>query len=284
MSTAVETERRTTPHPVAASVGSWWRSRYGAHLLFEIALCGALLMLYRAIRVFNKGDLRAAFANSRDIIRFEEWLGMPFEAGLQAWLLDNPALIKLLNYYYVVAHFPVAIALLVWLFLRHPVHYRSFRNLMAFVTFAALILHVVFPLAPPRMMSGFVDTMSEFGPSIYPRNALAGTANQIAAMPSLHFGWAMITAVAVVAVLNSKWRWLVVVHPVLMVLAIIATANHWWIDAAAAALIIVGTILASRALTAWVGDRRWSWTKMRFQTEQGIAELEQHANSTTTTS
>ena len=133
-------------------------------------------------------------------------------------------------------------------------------------------------------MSGFVDTMSEFGPSIYPRNALAGTANQIAAMPSLHFGWAMIAAVAVVAVLNSKWRWLVVVHPVLMVLAIIATANHWWIDAAAAALIIVGTILMSRALTAWAGDRRWSWTKMRFQTEQGIAELEQHANSTTTTS
>src|SRR5690606_19429289 len=102
--------------------------------------------------------------------------------------------------------------------------------------------------------------------------------------PSLHFGWAMITAVAVVAVLKSKWRWLIVVHPVLMVLAIIATANHWWIDAAAAALIIVGTILASRALTAWVGDRRWSWTKMRFQTEQGIAELEQHANSTSTTS
>lgn len=280
MSTAVETERSAAQRSVAGSVGSWWRSRYGAQLLFEIALCGALLMLYRAIRVLSKGDLRAAFANSRDIIRFEEWLGMPFEAGLQSWLLDNPVLIKLLNYYYVVAHFPVAIALLVWLFLRHPLRYRSFRNLMAFVTFTGLILHVVFPLAPPRMMSGFVDTMREFGPNIYPRNALAGTANQIAAMPSLHFGWAMIVAVAVIAVLHSKWRWLVVIHPVLMTLAIIATANHWWIDAAAAALIIVGAILASRALTAWAGDRRWSWTKMRFQTEQGIAELEQHANST----
>jgi hypothetical protein len=169
--------------------------------------------------------------------------------------------------------------MLLWLYLRHPDRYRPFRNLMAVVTFAALVIHLVFPLAPPRMMTGFVDTMREFGPSIYPKNILDGAANQIAAMPSLHFGWAMIAAIAVITVLRTPWRWLALLHPTLMVLAIIATGNHWWIDAAAAGAIVVGVAMCSRVLSIWIGDRRWSWTAMRFQTREGVARLEAFANS-----
>lgn len=259
------------------SVASWWRSRYGAQLGFEVALCAALLVIYRAIRTLTKSDLRAAFANTRDIIALENWLGLPFEDNLQRWLLDHPTLIKLLNNYYVFFHFPVAIALLLWLYLRHDGHYRFFRNLMAFVTFTALIIHLVFPLAPPRMMTGFVDTMREFGPSIYPKNALDGAANQIAAMPSLHFGWSVIAAIAVIRVLNTRWRYLAIAHPLLMVTSIIATGNHWWIDAAAAGLIIVGAVAGWRFVVAWGGDRTWSWTAMRFQTASEIARLERLA-------
>jgi hypothetical protein len=259
-------------------VASWWRSRYGAQLMLEIAICGGLLIIYRAIRGFNKSDLQTAFSNAREIISLEQWLGLPFEDDLQGWLLDHPTLIKLLNHYYIWFHFPVAIALLLWLFVRHADRYRPFRNLMAFATFSALVIHLLFPLAPPRMIPGFVDTMRVFGPSIYPPNALEGAANQIAAMPSLHFGWALIEAIAVISVLRSPWRWVIVVHPVLMTLAIIATANHWWIDAAAAALLIVGAIAVGRALNRWVGERRWSWARMRFRTDEGIEQLETIAN------
>jgi hypothetical protein len=262
------------------SIASWWRSRYGAQLLVEVAICGGLLVIYRTIRGVNRTDLRAAFANGRDIVRFEQWLGLPFEDNLQRFLLEHPTFIKLLNHYYIWFHFPVAIGLLLWLYLRHANEYRPIRNLMAFVTFAALVIHLLFPLAPPRLMpwEGFVDTMREFGPSIYPPNALDGAANQIAAMPSLHFGWAMIEAMAVVSVLKSRWRWLIVIHPALMTLSIIATANHWWIDAAAAAVIILGAVAVWRIVHAWMGDRRWSWTKMRFQAADGIERLEAMAN------
>lgn len=260
------------------SVASWWRSRYGSQLALEIAICGGLLVIYRAIRGFNKTDLQTAFANAREIISFETWLGLPFEDNLQRWLLDHPTLIKLLNHYYIWFHFPAAIGLLLWLFIRHADRYRSFRNLMAFATFSALVIHLVFPLAPPRMISGFVDTMRVYGPSIYPPSALEGAANQIAAMPSLHFGWALIEAIAVISVLKSRWRWLIVTHPVLMTLSIIATANHWWIDAAAAAFLILTAIAVGRTVNRWVGDRHWSWTRMRFDTERGIDELEAHAN------
>jgi hypothetical protein len=263
------------------SVVSWWRSRYGRQLLVEIAICGGLLMLYRSIRLVTKTDLSAAFANARDIVAFESWLGLPFEDNLQQFLLDHPTIIHGLNYYYVIFHFPTAIALLLWLYLWHQKDYRPIRNLMAFVTFAALIIHLMFPLAPPRMFAslGFVDTMEVYGPNIYPPNAAAGAANQIAAMPSLHFGWAVIAAFAVIIVLKTRWRYLIVVHPVLMTLAIIATANHWWIDAAAAALIIIVGIVLGGIARAWIGDRHWSWTKFRFQTVDGIAQLERLANS-----
>ena len=263
---------------VSRTVAGWWRSRYGAQLLVEISIVGGLLMIYRFIRTLNRTDLSTAFANSRDIIRFESWLGLPFEDNLQGFLLDHPSLIKMLNHYYIWFHFPAAIALLLWLYLRHSEAYRSFRNLMAFSTFTGLIIHLLFPLAPPRMMDGFVDTMARYGPAIYPANPLDGAANQIAAMPSLHFAWAMIEAIAVVAVLSSRWRWVVVIHPVLMTLSIIATANHWWIDAAAAAFLVVLGIAAWRVLTAWIGDRRWSWTAMRFQAGDGIKKLEDLAN------
>jgi hypothetical protein len=243
-------------------------------------------MLYRSIRVFTRTDLRAAFANARDIVALESWLGLPFEDNLQQFLLDHPTIIQGLNYYYVVFHFPTAIALLLWLYLRHHNDYRPIRNLMAFVTFAALIIHLLFPLAPPRMFSsmGFVDTMEVYGPNIYPPNAVEGAANQIAAMPSLHFGWAVIVAFAVIIVLESRWRYLIIAHPVLMTLSIIATANHWWIDAAAAALIIIVGIVLGGVARAWIGDRHWSWTRFRFQTVDGIAQLEHLANTSPTPS
>jgi hypothetical protein len=82
----------------SSSLASWWRGRYGLKLLFEVLICGVLLMIYRTIRLVNKTDLRTAFSNAREIVRFEEWLGLPFEDDLQRFLLDNPTLIKLLNH------------------------------------------------------------------------------------------------------------------------------------------------------------------------------------------
>ncbi len=279
MDTVAQTDRGDGPRPGARSRAlAVWRSRYGARLLIEIGICGGLLLIYRTIRMVNKTDLRDAFGNAHEIIRLEQSLGMPFEDDIQRWLMEHEIFVKALNWYYILFHFPVAIGLLLWLYLWHGERYRGFRNLMAFVTFAALLIHLVYPLAPPRMMVGFVDTMEAFGPNIYPQNALKGAANQIAAMPSLHFGWAMIAAIAIISVARTRWRWLSLLHPALMTLAIIGTANHWWMDAAAAALLIVGAIAVWRGVSAWIGDRRWSWTKFRFETSAGIAQLEAFAN------
>jgi hypothetical protein len=70
-----------------------------------------------------------------------------------------------------------------------------------------------------------------------------------------------------------------VLHPLLMAMSIIATGNHWWIDAAAAAVIIVGAVAFYRVVKLWAGDRHWSWTAMRFKTDEGLVQLEELANA-----
>ena len=95
---------------------------------------------------------------------------------------------------------------------------------------------------PPRMMpwQGFVDTGLVFGPSPYGKGSLfSGVANQLAAMPSMHFGWAVVVAWATIKATRTRWRFLVVVHPVLTLAAIVLTANHFWMDA-----IVAGVLFA----------------------------------------
>jgi hypothetical protein len=85
-------------------------------------------------------------------------------------------------------------------------------------------------------------------------------ANQFAAMPSLHFGWAVLVAYGLVQALHTRWRWLVVVHPAMTLAAIVITANHYWLDAMVAAVLIVAAITLegehSRSAPAPPGDDR----------------------------
>ena len=115
-------------------------------------------------------------------------------------------------------------------------------------------MHLLLPLAPPRMFPhlGFVDTAKVFGPASYGAGSpYKGFANQFAAMPSLHFGWALVIAWAVLLATKSRWRYLVILHPVITLAAIVLTANHYWLDAA------VATFLFGFALGVdWLLERR----------------------------
>jgi hypothetical protein len=237
------------------STASWWRRRYGAPLLGELVLVSLLFVLYRQIRLFTRDDFRDAFAHAREVLSIEHALGLSLEDNLQRLVLANRATVWFFNHYYAYAHFVPTVVVLAWLFPRHETVYRWMRWMLVLVTFPALIIHVAYPLAPPRMMPGFVDTMMRFGPQIYGRSRVAGLANQIAAMPSLHFGWSIIVAAAVVKASGWRWRRLVLLHPITMALAIVGTANHWWLDAMIAG-VLVGMAWIVLSL---VTERRLPW-------------------------
>ncbi len=87
---------------------------------------------------------------------------------------------------------------------------------------------------------GFVDTGNRFGPASYGTEGIfASVANQIAAMPSLHFGWALLVAIAVIRYSRVRLRWLALVHPILTLLVIVVTVNHYWLDGIVAALLVL---------------------------------------------
>ena len=132
------------------------------------------------------------------------------------------------------------IAFLVWGYVRRPrAEYRWARTLLIAMTGIALVIHVAFPLAPPRMFAGFgfVDTMAVYGPSAYGA-AGASVANQFAAMPSLHIGWAALIAYVVVRTGPRPLATLAVAHALVTTAVVILTANHWWLDGLVAVAIL----------------------------------------------
>ena len=232
----------------------WWHSRFGGPLLRELVLVVALLLVYKYARFLGKDHVDAALRNARDVIGLERSLGVFSEARFQDLVLHDTAFIRFLNVYYLVAHVAVTAAAFVWLYVRHPPMYRRFRNVMIVITTVGMSVHLLLPLAPPRMFPnlGFVDTAKVIGPASYGAGSpYKGFANQFAAMPSLHFGWALVIAWAVLLATKSRWRYLVILHPVITLAAIVLTANHYWLDAA------VATVLFGFALGVdWLIERR----------------------------
>ena len=220
----------------------FWEAQYGGVLLREFALLFVMLWLYRYVRFIARDQTEAAFANAESVMQFERFLGLDFEAAFQRLLLPYEDFMVGMNRYYITFHFAGTVAFLVWAFVRSHPDYTKLRRVLVAVSAGALVIHVLYPLAPPRMMPGFVDTMALWGPNPYRSEAVSNFANQYAAMPSLHVGWSLIVAYGVVRVARSRWRWIAVAHPVLTFLAVTLTANHYWVDGAVAALLVVGAV------------------------------------------
>ncbi|WP_159775146.1 phosphatase PAP2 family protein [Streptomyces sp. HM190] len=215
-------------------------------LVRELLLVAGLFLLYKLGRTLTSGHTAEAFLDADRVWGWERALRLPDEGAVQSVLLHGDLPVHLANVHYATVHFPATAAFLVWLYLRRPAHYVWARRVLAAVTAAALLLHLAFPLAPPRMLetAGLVDTGQVYGPTVYSAApATDSLANQFAAMPSLHFGWALVVAIGLIAATSSRWRVLWLLHPLVTLLVIVGTANHYWLDSIVAGG-LVGVALA----------------------------------------
>ncbi|GGK87822.1 phosphatase PAP2 family protein [Streptomyces flaveus] len=218
-------------------------------LFRELLLVAGLFLVYKLGRLLVTGHTDEAFRNADRVWDLERALHLPGEGAVQSALLHGDGLVHLANTYYATVHFPATAAFLVWLYLRRPKHYVWARRALAAITAAALVVHLTFPLAPPRMlgMAGLVDTGQMYGPTVYGASPEADSlSNQFAAMPSLHFGWALMVAIGLIVATRSRWRWLWLLHPLLTLLVIVGTANHYWLDAGVAAALLGGVLAVVR--------------------------------------
>ncbi|MEV6177457.1 phosphatase PAP2 family protein [Streptomyces sp. NPDC052016] len=215
----------------------------------ELLLVAGLFLVYKFGRQLATGHTGEAFRNAHRVWDTERLLRLPGEGAVQSLLLHGDTLARVANTYYATVHFPATAAFLVWLYLRRPTHYAWARRTLAAVTAAALALHLLFPLAPPRMLTatGLIDTARVYGPSVYGPPQTDHLSNQFAAMPSLHFGWALMLAVGLIAATRSRLRWLWLLHPLVTLLVIVGTANHYWLDALVAAALLGAALAVVRA-------------------------------------
>jgi hypothetical protein len=212
-----------------------------------VTVITAAIVLYFGVRGLMTTRVDAAFRNAVYIVDLERALGVFAEPGLQRAVTEHSWLVEVLGYIYIYGHWPVLLCTLLWLLVRHRDAYRRFRNAMLISGGAGLAIFALFPVAPPRFLTtyGFVDTVTE-RTSAYRVLQPPAFVNQYAAVPSLHFGWNLLMGIAVAA-LGGHWiiRLFGWVMPLLMLAAIVLTANHYLFDGlVGGALALLGLFVA----------------------------------------
>ena len=228
-----------------------WSAWLGAAAL-ETGLVCVLFALWQLANRATHTHEAGGLAHGRAVWHAERVLHLPDEQWTQRLILGHDWLVRASNYYYATAHLTGMVVFLMWLWLRHRDRYAFWRNTMVAFTGVSLLIETI-PVAPPRLIggTGLVDTAMLYGQSVY-EFVGSGLADQYAAMPSIHVGWALLIAAACWSASASPWRWLGVAHGVLTVFVVVATANHYWLDGVAAAALLVLAALA----VGWLHRRR----------------------------
>jgi hypothetical protein len=258
---------RNQAHPDQESAGGGtarpWPRRLAmtAGIAQEAAILLALFALWQLAGSFSLVGSDGALVRAQWIWHAERVVHMPSEAGIQRAFLGHPLLVQALNLYYASLHFVVLIGCLIWVYAWHRRQYPQVRVTLVLFTAGSLLIQFV-PVAPPRMLpgDGMVDTAARYGQSVY--GSVAGfNADQLSAMPSVHVGWALLVALVAVQVSRSRWRWLALGYPLLTLLAVVVTANHFWLDGIAAALLLGLALLVQRAGRAVRRGLRSRWRR-----------------------
>src|SRR3972149_12341070 len=149
-------------------------------------------LLYYLVRNHAAERTADAFKNAGQLMRLERDIGMFRELSLQAAALPYEALMHVFNVIYFYGHFPLIIVVGAWLFWKHPHVYSLIRNSFLASGAIALVVFVLFPVAPPRLIgAGFIDTL-QFTVALTYDNSPG--VNEFAAVPSMHVGWNLLLA------------------------------------------------------------------------------------------
>jgi PAP2 superfamily len=213
----------------------------------ELAAILLLYAVYELGRGFGDATLQAAQANTARIVELEQSLGVFFEGAVQTWASGIPSLPTFLGLAYVSLHLGATGAMMVWLHRRHRERFALVRNALVIATGLSLVAYTVFPAAPPRLAGlGFVDTVTAHTHVNLSSDLLGSLYNPFAAVPSMHFGYALLVGFVLATTASNRWVRLVgALYPPFMLFDIVATGNHFVFDAAAGGLVTVVSLWAA---------------------------------------
>jgi membrane-associated phospholipid phosphatase len=199
----------------------------------------------------DPGAAQTAFANARDVMELEQALGVFVEPAIQAWAMGAGALVDAAAWTYVNAQTSVTVGALVFIYLRRNASFYFVRNMVVAAMLLALAGYVAYPTAPPRLFPewGFHDSVSALT-GVDPNSGAADALfNPYAAIPSMHVAFALMIGLSMARlvarpVLRVAWR----AYAVLVTFVVIATANHFLLDAVLGAAVAAVAALAAAEL------------------------------------
>jgi hypothetical protein len=224
------------------------------NLLLDVVLIAVSYGLYTLIRDVEPAQHTAPIHRAHDILSLEETLHINIEHALNHGINHVTWLIVLMNYYYATLHFVITIGVLLWVYFRHPQVYRSVRTVLGATTWLALVGFYFYALAPPRLAFApgyFLDTgvLHHTWGATSNSGGMNAVSNQYAAMPSMHIGWSTWCALTIFMLTENRWvRWGSLLYPVFTFTVILATANHFVIDAVAGLITLAAGFGLQRVL------------------------------------
>ena len=218
--------------------------------LVEVGILAGLYGVYEAVRGTREASLSLAREHTADIVSLERGLHVFHERAVQDWSHAVPYLPALLGIAYMTLHFGATALAMRWVYRERPQAFPLLRTTLIVSTALALVGYMLYPAAPPRLAGlGFADTVTKQTGLNLSSDLLGTFYNPFAAVPSLHFGYALIVGGALFALASRRWvRVLGAAYPAFMLFDIVATGNHFLFDAAAGGAVVVAGWWVARSI------------------------------------
>ena len=241
----------------------------------EIALIGAYYLAFALVKnLTDPSPVFKAVANGWGVLRLESALALNFESFIQQ-VIGRISLTALIvtTYFYAAGMWIGLIATAIFAFIKNREAYIDLRRTFVLSMILGAIVFALFPLAPPRFMPGLgmTDTVLLLGLDPAPHSDSAISYNRFAAMPSLHYAWALLVMIAMFKVGGTWLKVGGVIYQALMFIAIIATANHYVLDAVAGAVLL----MVAMYFNSWWSNYEHNISKWKSDQITQLRELDQ---------
>jgi uncharacterized membrane protein len=277
----------TTVHtPNSSRFANHWHSRvlHKFPFLMEMFYWIITYFIYRLTHILSQALFSdeiwdRAQENGLRVLAFEQFSIFRFafplqELSVQHWFMNGHSdFLTVLNKAYALIHIPGTVYFMAWYYYAAPTHalFAVARRTMTLCNLLAFCIFTAYPCMPPRLLPkefGFIDTVRrDDAESVWMSGKFV---NHLAAMPSMHFGYAFIIGVTCLYHAGAlrwagygyenrsskPWKWglclLGAFYPLTILTTIVATANHYWLDAVAAMFVAGFSLLCNRVFMVFV--------------------------------
>ena len=227
-------------------------------LLLQLVLLAIAYWAWRHARGAVDGSMGISFSHARDLVSAERSVGLLIEPSVQHWAVDAGWPADVARWGYANLHFKGSCLMLAVLYFGYRGSYGFVRNTVFAAMAISVIGYALFPTAPPRFLPelGLDPSNSVTGNSPLLSSPGDSLFNPFAAVPSMHVGLSVILAWSLAMLVRPRaLKVALSAYPLLMTYVVVASGNHFWLDAVfgllTAALAVGAAMLLARLNSDW---------------------------------